>query len=512
VEGHLDSLTNTHNMNNVVFREISTVINRRYRALIWSSKEIKTIDLDLQLVNKISRNILSFLERSLGNSRDNLDVFEPYRVIKTINVNTNLNKKNIETLSYLSLLKILYTDLPVKISVEEKRLGKTLVCPSIYYYNSGYFKRIIGGCGGRVCDEECSTYKVEALPIIMGTEFDEDILTYEENIVEDSLDEIASVEDRLLTMFNINKLIYPDNSLGVLILRLKKSESEAVEVFIREGFDNVVIRLDLRKPSWDLNMFPKKIVSDIETLITNPIKKSYKYAPRGVLLVGPPGVGKSVLAEAIASEIGKKILDLKPSVYRSMWYGMTEKILEKLLKSITHRTDLALLIDDAEFLVSRALAIHEVHISEISILLKYLQNPDRPVTLLTSNTPTLIDQALLRPGRIDVIIVLGYPDRESRRTIIENILKQYDVKNVSEDLIEEIVRKTRWFNSAEIDALIRMALSKGDGRIDIESIEWARKRFKIDPNMRSAEHQFLRWGVNSLSNLVIQYIPDEQDM
>jgi hypothetical protein len=92
-------------MNNVVFREISTVINRRYRALIWSSKEIKTIDLDLQLVNKISRNILSFIERSLGNSRDNLDVFEPYRVIKTINVNTNLNFFLQQTFQLKYLLK-----------------------------------------------------------------------------------------------------------------------------------------------------------------------------------------------------------------------------------------------------------------------------------------------------------------------------------------------------------------------------------------------------------------------
>lgn len=300
--------------------------------------------------------------------------------------------------------------------------------------------------------------------------------------------------------------------LAIYILRMaEKGEGEGVEVVIREGVESFVIKLPARNPEWSLSMFPEKLVSDLETIVVKPIKLGYSFAPKGVILMGPPGVGKSVLAEAIAESLGKKVVDLKPSVYRSMWYGMTEKILDRILKSIVKRTDIALVIDDAEFLVSRTMAVHEVHISEISLLLNFLQRPKRPLTILTSNSPSLIDPALLRPGRIDVAIVMGYPDRETRRLIAENLLKKYGVK-VGEDIIENLVQASKWMSNAEIDALIRMALSKGDGRITRETIEWARKRFRVDHNVRASEHQFLRWSTSNIPGLVISYIPQDHEI
>jgi SpoVK/Ycf46/Vps4 family AAA+-type ATPase len=190
---------------------------------------------------------------------------------------------------------------------------------------------------------------------------------------------------------------------------------------------------------------------------------------------------------------------------------MTEKILDKILKSIVKRTDIALVIDDAEFLMSRTMAVHEVHVSEISLILNFLQKPVRPLTILTSNSPTLIDPAILRPGRIDVAIVIGYPDKEARKVIIENLLKKYGA-DVRGDIVENLVVATRWMSNAEIDALIRMALSKGSGKITIETIEWARKRFRIDYNVRASEHQFMRWSISHMPGLVITYIPQDHEI
>jgi hypothetical protein len=300
--------------------------------------------------------------------------------------------------------------------------------------------------------------------------------------------------------------------IAIYILKTaERGEGEGVEVVIREGMESFVVKLPTRNPEWSLSMFPEKLVSDLETIVVNPIKLGYSFAPKGIILMGPPGVGKSVLAEAIAQSLGKKVVDLKPSVYRSMWYGMTEKILDKILKSIVKRTDIALVIDDAEFLMSRTMAVHEVHVSEISLILNFLQKPVRPLTILTSNSPTLIDPAILRPGRIDVAIVIGYPDKEARKVIIENLLKKYGA-DVRGDIVENLVVATRWMSNAEIDALIRMALSKGSGKITIETIEWARKRFRIDYNVRASEHQFMRWSISHMPGLVITYIPQDHEI
>lgn len=496
-----------------ILREITSVLDKRYRAILWMNRDIKSYPRNIELVNKITDSILGVLVR-VDNSGEVVAEQEPVKRIKTLSLKESYSKRDIDLALYESVLKILYVDLPMLLRGYDVYINPVLTCISTYRSHGKVFKRVASGCGGRVCeDKTCKHGEIRVIIAVVSEDSVEgDLNDKSQELFEEFLDDLTYIENTLSSIFNIEKIIYPSEPSVVKWIKIKKSESEAVEVVIREGFDNVVIKLDLRKPMWELNMFPRKIVSEIETLVINPIKKGYRFAPRGILFIGPPGVGKSVLAEAVVSSIGKKILDLKPSVYRSMWYGMTEKILDKLLKSVIGRRDVALLIDDAEFLVSRSLAIHEVHISEISILLNYLQNPSRPITLLTSNTPTLIDQALLRPGRIDVSVVLGYPDRESRRIIIENILRNHGVTGYSEDMVEELVRRTRWFNSAEIDSLIRMALSRGDGKLDLESIDWARRRFKIDPNARAAEQQLLRWGVNSLSNLVIQYIPDENEI
>ncbi len=307
------------------------------------------------------------------------------------------------------------------------------------------------------------------------------------------------------------KLYIPRPKYVVLSTIAYSAQENFIEVRVPEAHTTLKIRVPLRRPQWTLNDVPRPLREDLEVAIINPIRGRVSYAPRGMLIVGPPGVGKTVTAEAIASSLGLNIAELRPSIYRSMWYGMTEKALDRVLRTLFKRRNIVVLIDDADFLVGRHISMHETHVSEISIFLQYLQQPKRPLVVLTTNNPDLIDAALVRPGRIDVVLFMGYPDREMRRQIILKCAQRYGL-SIKEDLIDFIVRLTRWFTSAEIDALLRLAASKSGNSLSEESIVWARSKFQINEGTRRAVQEQLLWYSQRFQGIVLSYIPRESEI
>jgi SpoVK/Ycf46/Vps4 family AAA+-type ATPase len=308
------------------------------------------------------------------------------------------------------------------------------------------------------------------------------------------------------------------NSLGltkpllVMILRTSSERHDEIKAVVSDGSEYREVRIPVKIPSWSLNDLPPKIVDDINTMIVNPVVRGYDFAPKGAFITGPPGVGKSVMAEALASALNLRIVELRPSMYRSMWYGATEKMLNAIFNQvIRRRSEIALVIDDAEFVSSRKYTIHEAHVSEITTILYHLQKSERPFTILTANNPELIDPALLRPGRIDVSIVLGYPDKVMRRKIIERDVSRYRIK-VQEGVIDSIVGVTKWFSAAEVNAFVRLAASRGGGRISPEDVEWARKRVIVNVSERRSIQEFLKWWVSKTQGMVIAYIPGENEV
>ena len=302
------------------------------------------------------------------------------------------------------------------------------------------------------------------------------------------------------------------NVRPVIIVNVcKESKDKEIRIRISDGPDKISLTLKLRKPEWDLTSFPRRLVDDVRTIVIEPRLENKSYAVRGLLITGPPGVGKSVLAEAIANELKMKVLDLSPGSYRSMWYGATEKILQAIFSKLTGRRDVLVLLDDAEFLSSRVYTRHEAHVSEISTFLKILQTKDRPLIVATANNPSMIDPALLRPGRLDAVIVMGYPSKEFRELSLRKLISKYGIK-VSEEMIETIVRGTRWFTQAELDALVRLASMKGKGVIDEKSYEWARKRFSIDERERERTQEFIRWYIPKLQGIIIPHVPHPSEV
>ncbi len=330
-----------------------------------------------------------------------------------------------------------------------------------------------------------------------------------ESIVKNSLLAIESIIPVHKHMYTIDlKNVKPRINIFVA----PSFTTKEVIIEFSDGIETHHITIPLKDPMWKLDDFPEKIISEIKTVIVNPVVEKKAYAPRGVIIVGPPGVGKSTLAEAIALGLGTKIVRLTPSTYRSMWYGATERILTSIFSKLRNRKDITIIIDDAEFLTGRHIALHEVSIAEISILLNALQDPLRPFTILTSNAPELIDQALLRPGRIDVVILVGYPDKTTRYKIVDVLIRKYKL-NVSQGIVKEIVRRTKWFSHAEIDALIRLSASRSEeNTINIDALDWAFRKFSINEGERKRIQDYLRWYVQKLQGIILSFIPSESEI
>jgi len=311
---------------------------------------------------------------------------------------------------------------------------------------------------------------------------------------------------------NVEVSYAPIRTYAVLIsFESKSEESRYIEVTIPELHESIRVKIPIRPSAWVLEDLPPKLREELDTIVIKPITQNATYAPRGILITGPPGVGKSVTAEVIAAALNLKIIELRPSMYRSMWYGLTEKILENVLKTIRSRKNALVLIDDADFLVGRHVSIHETHVSEVTILLRYLQEPSRPLTILTTNTPELLDSALIRPGRVDVVVVMGYPDKKLRKQIAMKSAKRYEI-TLPTELLDTVANITRWFSNAEIDALIRLAASKGEGRITEESLLWARSRFNINEQLRASIQNQLRWFGEQFQGITIKYVSNDSEI
>ena len=182
---------------------------------------------------------------------------------------------------------------------------------------------------------------------------------------------------------------------------------------------------------------------------------------KGFLLYGPPGTGKTLLAKAAARESEANFIATKSSDLLSKWYGESEQQIARLFARARQVAPTIIFIDELDSLVpARGGGLGEPQVTErvvntILAELDGLEELQNVVVIGATNRPTLIDPALLRPGRFDDLIYVGPPDTAGRRRILA--IHTEDMPLANDVDLESLARRTDRFTGADLEDLVRRA-------------------------------------------------------
>lgn len=209
--------------------------------------------------------------------------------------------------------------------------------------------------------------------------------------------------------------------------------------------------------------------------------------PKGVLLHGPPGTGKTMLAKAVASETNAVFIRVVASEFVNKFIGEGARIVREVFRYARSRAPTIIFIDEIDAIGSRRVEMGTSGDREVQrTLLQLLAEIDGfdPLSnvkvIAATNRLDLLDPALLRPGRFDRIIEVPLPDRRGRLEILKILARQV---KIGEDVdLDYIARITEGMSGAELKAIVTeagyMAIRAGRRKIMMEDLVTAVEKVK----------------------------------
>ncbi|MEK6946309.1 MAG: CDC48 family AAA ATPase [Nanoarchaeota archaeon] len=336
---------------------------------------------------------------------------------------------------------------------------------------------------------------------------------------------------------------------------------EALKVVRPSALREVLVEIPNVK--WEdiggLENIKQELIEAVEWPLKHPeaFKRLGVRPPRGILLYGAPGSGKTLLAKAVANESEANFISVKGPEMLSKWVGESEKAVREVFKKARQVSPCIIFFDELDSLAPKRGASSDSHVSErvVNQLLTEidgLEDLHDVVVIAATNRPDIVDTALLRPGRFDRMILTPIPDEKSRFEIFkvhtkgmpisveiqpeklkakkmiaakttgkgdaasveyEDVLDK-NVLKTKEDLLSQLAKKTEGYVGADIEAVCREAAIL-TLREDIDSKEIFPKHFdkaldKVRPSVTKDVEKYYEELQEQLTSARAKQMLDEK--
>ena len=293
---------------------------------------------------------------------------------------------------------------------------------------------------------------------------------------------------RLLPELNVEEEKLPPETLDKLVVNHEDFTKALIEV-TPSGMREVFIENPDIK--WDEVGGLEDVKRELQEAVEWPMKYPGLYdklghsMPRGILLHGPSGTGKTLLAKAVATQSEANFVSVRGPELLSKWVGESERGIREIFKRARQSAPCVVFFDEIDSIApirgaGGETAVTERVVSQLLTELDGMENMHGVIVLAATNRADMIDPALLRPGRFDKIIQIPLPDKDSRKSILKinadkipTISDESDPKHVDFDKLAEI---TDGLSGADTASIANTAVSLViheflDSHPDVKEIE-----------------------------------------
>ncbi|WP_407937535.1 AAA family ATPase [Neobacillus mesonae] len=217
--------------------------------------------------------------------------------------------------------------------------------------------------------------------------------------------------------------------------------------------------------------------------------------PKGILLYGPPGTGKTLLAQAIAHELNASFFSASGSAFNELFVGVGASRVRTLFQSARKQTPAVIFIDEVDALAGRRKAHGgeeaEKTLTELLVQLDGGHSNDGILFIAATNRKDMLDEAFLRPGRIDFSFHVPLPDTKGRKEIINIHTKGIALAPEVAASLDDLAESTSGFSGAELHSLFetasRRAVRNGHETVRKEDLDYALDRTILGSTSRTLQ-------------------------
>ncbi len=228
------------------------------------------------------------------------------------------------------------------------------------------------------------------------------------------------------------------------------------------------VQVEIPKTKWSDIGGLEPVKETLREAVEWPMKYADTFArlgiapPKGILLTGPPGCGKTLLARAVATESNANFISIKGPAVISKWVGESEKAVREIFKRARQVAPSIIFFDELDSIAGvRGIGegggaeVAQRVVDQLLVELDGLEELHQVVVIAATNRPDLIDPGLLRPGRFDKVVFVPLPDRAGRKQVLQVHLKRVPLaKDVD---LEKLLDRMDGFTGADIAAAVKEA-------------------------------------------------------